>query len=198
MRVSFFSLAILILFTLPITSRAEEATTTTATSTDSGNFFEEIIQNVTGAGDTTTQETPSQAVLSPTTEKRLINLAANISNRLDGLNMRLRQIAGRVDQRIEKQAEAGYNVDAARASLQTAYAELDAASKELKHIDQDVYRTFRSLNPKEGWREVRATYLRARDNIQAAHRQLKTSVALLKAATPATAAATSTATTTQQ
>jgi hypothetical protein len=179
---------------------AEEsyAQTTTASTTESGGFFDAVIENITGVKETVEDIVPkSQSVLSAATEKRLTNLAANISNRLDGINARLRQISGRLETRINKQAEAGYNVDAARVSLANANELLSTAENDLKNIDSDVYRAFRSLTPKEDWREVRATYVRARDNIRGAHTELKNTVTALKSAAPAAQVATSTASTTQ-
>lgn len=191
-------LLILIVTLLSEFAEKSYAQTTTASTTESGGFFEAVIENITGVKETVEDIVPkSQSVLSVATEKRLTNLAANISNRLDGLNARLRHISGRLETRINKQAEAGYNVDQARASLANANELLATAENDLKNIDNDVYRAFRSLNPKEGWREVRATYIRARDNIRGAHVELKNTVAALKSATPAAQIATSTASTTQ-
>ena len=198
MRVSIFIIALLFLGAIPQFSFAQSEATTTASTTESGGFFEAVIENISGLKDTVTEVVPqSKGVLSATTEKRLTNLAANISNRLDGLNARLRQISSRLEVRINKQAEAGYNVDQARASLATANELLATASNNLKNIDQDVYRAFRSLTPKEDWRKVRATYIEARDTIRAAHTELKNTVVLLKSSTPAAPVATSTASTTQ-
>ncbi len=196
MRILFCTFIVLFSASLPLFSFAQTEATTTASSTESGGFFEAIIENVTNIGGGT-EETPPQSVLSVATQKRLTNLAANISNRLDGLNMRMRQIAGRVGQRIDTQAAAGYNVDAARASLQRSYDLLDSASNQLKNIDRDVYRTFRSQDPKSEWRKVRSTYVGARDTIREAHTELKITVSLLKSASPIAPVATSTATTTQ-
>ena len=198
MRVSIFIIALLFLGAIPQFSFAQSEATTTASTTESGGFFEAVIENISGLKDTVTEVVPqSKGVLSAATEKRLTNLAANISNRLDGLNARLRQISSRLEVRINKQAEAGYNVDQARASLATANELLATASNNLKNIDQDVYRAFRSLTPKEDWRKVRATYIEARDTIRAAHTELKNTVVLLKSSTPAAPVATSTASTTQ-
>lgn len=194
MRFFIFSIFALLFLGTAQLGNAQTEASSTASTTDSGGFFETIIENVTGISETVTA--PSQSVLSAALEKRLTNLAANISNRLDGLNARLRHIAGRLNERANKLAAEGYNVDSARTSLQKAYQELDAASNELKTIDKDVYRAFRSQNPKAEWREVRITYLRARDNIQRAHTELKNTVSLLKSATPQAQVATSTATST--
>ncbi len=196
MRFSLFSIACLGLLSLPLFSHAQSEASSTASTTESGGFFQSIINNVTGIKDAVVEETSSQSVLSAAAEKRLTNLAANISNRLEGLIDRLRQISGRMEIRINKQAEAGYNVDQARASLATANELLSTAENELKDIDREVYRAFRSLTPKEDWREVRATYIRARDTIRAAHVELKNTVLHLKSATPASTVATSTATST--
>jgi hypothetical protein len=198
MRFSFLGIAVVLFGIIPHFTYAQSDATSTASSTESGGIFETIIENVTGIKDTVTEAVPtSQSVLSVAVEKRLTNLAANISNRLDGLAARLRHISGRLETRINKQAEAGYNVDQARVSLATANELLSTAEHDLKNIDRDVYRAFRSLTPKEDWLEVRTTYIKARDTIRAAHVELKTTVTLLKSATPEAPIATSTASTTQ-
>ncbi|MEK7462492.1 MAG: hypothetical protein AAB618_02860 [Patescibacteria group bacterium] len=199
MRFSTWNIFIIFVVLLSFTqvSFAQDASST-ASSNESGGFFESVLENIGGIKDSVAEAVPaSQSVLTVVTEKRLTNLAANISNRLDGLSARLRQISSRLEVRINKQAEAGYNVDAARASLATANEFLAAAANDLKNIDLDVYRAFRSLTPKEDWREVRATYIKARDNIRMAHTELKNTVNALKLATPVAAVATSTATSTQ-
>ncbi len=194
----FSILFILILVFLSGFTPKSHAQTTTASTTGGDSFFDAVIENITGIKDTVEEAVPtSQSVLSTATEKRLTNLAANISNRLDGLGARLRQIAGRLEARINTQAEAGYNVDAPRASLANANELLSTAENDLKDIDNEVYRAFRSLTPKEDWRQVRATYIRARDNIRAAHTELKNTVTALKSAAPTATIATSTASTTQ-
>ncbi len=194
MRASLICLFVFTFWVMPLFSHAQTEASSTASSTESGGFFQTIIENVTGAKDTVTPT--NQSVLSAATQKRLINLAANISNRLEGLIMRMRQITNRVEQRIETQEAAGYNVDAARASLQNANASLDTASRQLKNIDADVNYAFRSQDPKTEWTKVRSTYIAARDTIRQAHTELRTTVSLLKSATPNAPIATSTATTT--
>ena len=195
MRISLLPIFIFTLGILPFFSYAQGDASSTASSTESGGFFETILENVVGIKDTVTESPTTQSVLSVATQKRLTNLAANISNRLEGLTMRMRQIASRVGQRIDKQEAAGYNVDSARASLEKSYTLLNSASEQLKYIDKDVYNTFRSQDPKTEWRKVRGTYISARDTIREAHTELKTTVSLLKSATPIAPVATSTATT---
>jgi division protein CdvB (Snf7/Vps24/ESCRT-III family) len=195
MRFSLFSIVTSLFLCFPLSTNAQEAATTSASSTES-SFFGTVIENVTGITNSAVEKASSNSVLSAATEKRLTNLAANISNRLDGLNARLRQIAGRLDKRIQIQASNGYNVEPARTSLQSAYSKLDAASDQLKNIDRDVYRAFRSQDPKTEWLEVRSTYLTARDSIREAHTELKNTVMLLKSAAPTPPVATSTASST--
>lgn len=197
MRFYFLPIIVVLLCTAPLSLYAQTNATTTATSSDSSNFFEAIINTVAGTAETIAPNPTRTSVLSLAVEKRLTNLAANISNRLDGLNARLRQIAGRLEQRIATQAENGYAVDAARGSLQSAYTALDNASRELETIDNEVYRAFRSQNPRAEWQKVRSKYLAARDNIRTAHTELKNTVVHLKSATPAAVTATSTASSTQ-
>ncbi len=196
MRFSIFGITSVSLLILPVFALAQTDSTSTASTTESGGFFETIIENVTNITSPAPAAEENNSVLDATTEKRLTNLAANISNRLDGLNARLRQIAGRLDKRIQLQASSGYNVDAARASLTKAYEKLDVASRELNDIDRAVYRAFRSQDPKSEWQEVRRTYITTRDTIREAHVELKNTVMHLKSAAPVSTVASSTATST--
>ena len=197
-----------IIFTLvvvgtPFVLFAQTESTSSATSTESGGIFSTVLDAVSGLGQDI-QETvapQNQAVLSERTQKRIINLAANISNRLDGISDRLTQIAGRLDERIAKQAAEGYDVSAAQNSLAAARSALETSRRDLSTIDRKVVSAVGSTDPKAGWKEVRATYVIARDNIKIAHTELRNTLSNLKSATqpPApTETATSTEETTEE
>jgi hypothetical protein len=182
----------------PVTLLAQTESTSTATSTEPGGIFSTVIDTVNEFREDIqgTVAPQNQAVLSERTQKRIINLAANISNRLDGISDRMTQIAGRLEKRIEKQASEGYDVTAAQNSLNAARAALETARKDLSTIDRKVVATVGSTNPKAGWKDVRATYIVARDNIKVAHTELRNTIVNLKSATQPPAP-TETATTTE-
>lgn len=157
-----------------------ESSTSTASST--GGFFEAVIENVQNiTNNVTEQVSPSeQSPLDIRTEERLTNLAANISNRLEGFTDRLYQISNRLKRRIDKLKQEGYDVSLAEASLAQANTNLDAARHELNTIDRDVYRAFRSTDPRTKWKEVRSKYVRTRDTIKTAHGELRNTLSHLK------------------
>ena len=169
----------------PLLLLAQTESTSTATSTEPGGIFSTVIDTVNEfrqdmQGTVAPQD---QAVLSERTQKRIINLAANISNRLDGIHNRMTQIAGRLEDRIEKQANEGYDVTAAQNSLAAARTSLETARSDLSTIDRKVVSAVGSPDPKTGWKDVRATYIVARDNIKVAHTELRNTIVNLKSAT---------------
>ena len=179
------------------------AQTTTASTTPPG-VFEAVLNGVTNISsdvkDRITGQAPLQdTVLQKRAQERIINLAANVSNRFEGLIARLDNIAGRLQKRIDKLESEGYDVSSARASLDSARSSLSAAKNDLSGIDAKVTGAIGSVDPRGQWREVRATYLRARDHVRAAHSALRDTISNLKTAPQLTAppvvAATSTETT---
>lgn len=199
MRYIYSFIFTLIVVSTPFVLFAQTESTSTATSTESGGIFSTVLEAVSGLGQDIQQTVApqNQAVLSERTQKRIINLAANISNRLDGISDRLTQIAGRLEERIEKQAAEGYDVTAAQNSLAAARSALETSRKDLSTIDRKVVSAVGSTDPKAGWKEVRTTYVIARDNIKIAHTELRNTLSNLKSATQAPAP-TETATTTEE
>lgn len=182
----------------PLSLLAQTESTSTASSTESGGIFSSVIDTVNEfrEGIQETVAPQDQSVLTERTQKRIINLAANISNRLDGISARMTQIAGRLEDRIEKQAAEGYDVTAAQNSLNAAKSALETSKRDLSTIDRKVLNAVGSPDPKTGWKDVRATYITARDNIKIAHTELRNTLSNLKSATQPSAP-TETATTTE-
>lgn len=186
MKFRFFWLSLLTLVFVPTMTFSQ---TTTASSSESGGFFKTVINSVTGikegVQEQITGEKPLRdAVLTKRIQERIINLAANISNRFDGLIARLDNIAGRLQKRIDKQKLEGYDVSAAETSLTTARAELTAAKDEMRTIDTSVRQAIGSIDPRGEWRGVRVQFLTTRDHIKAAHASLRETITLLKTSTP--------------
>lgn len=128
-------------------------------------------------------ETPN-AVLNARTQERITNLAANISNRFDAVIARMQNISGRLNSRLDKQAGEGGDVTAARASLQSVNASLLKASQSIGNIDEQVLQLVGSTNPLPQWQVVRGTYLETKDTILTAHRELRSTIAILKNPAP--------------
>lgn len=186
MKFRFFWLSVFAFVFVPTMAFSQ---TTTASSTESGGFFETVISNVTGITEGVQEQITGakplkDAVLTKRIQERIINLAANISNRFDGLIARFENIAGRLQKRIDKQRSEGYDVGAAETSLTTARTELNAAKAEMKTIDTSVREAVGSIDPRGEWRDVRIQFLTTRDHIKAAHAALRETIMLLKTATP--------------
>ncbi|MEY2665036.1 MAG: hypothetical protein RLZZ480_141 [Candidatus Parcubacteria bacterium] len=159
------------------------AQTSTATSTESSGFLETVVENVSNLTENLTPSTPeptNKAVLSPRAQERITNLAANISNRLEAIIARLQNITSRLHTRIEKLHDAQVDTSGANQSLEAAQTALDAARADLRGIDEKVLRVVGSTDPKNEWKNVRATFVSARDNIRTAHSELRNTVSQLK------------------
>jgi hypothetical protein len=179
---------------------AEEVSSTTASSTDSG-FFSNIIENVNDLREGVKeqfQDEEKNAVLEKRTQERITNLAANISNRFDGIIARLQNIIDRLSKRIEKQESLGYDVQAAKDSLSASTMALDEARTQMDDIDEAVRDALGSTDPRGEWRNVRTKYLTARESIRKAHTELRNTIINLKNAQKQTTEPTSTSTTTTQ
>lgn len=186
MKFGFFSLALLTFILVPTMAFSQ---TTTASSSEGGGFFKTVINSVTGIKEEVQEQITGEkplkdAVLTKRIQERIINLAANISNRFDGLIARLDNIAGRLQKRIDKQRSEGYDVSAAELSLATARTELNSAKEEMKTIDVSVRQAIGSVDPRGEWRGVRVKFLTTRDHIKAAHAALRETITLLKTTTP--------------
>lgn len=153
-------------------------------------------------------ETIDGPVLPAAIQKRVINLAANMSNRIDAAAARLTHIADRLDSRLKKLAATGVNVTAAREQLARATDTLDAVAASMANIDTAVYTSVTSPEPRVAWQQVRSHFQKNHAALQSSKTQLQNAVASAKAAiraaetgaavgsSAATEAATSSATTT--
>ena len=180
-----------------------QAQTTTASTTETGGgILNAVLQNVSDIKETVQEKIEgkppaSNPSLKKETQKRIINLAANISNRFDGIIARLQNISGRLNKRIKKQAEEGYDVRTAQSSLEAADKALNEARDQMRDIDTAVVGAIGSPDPRGEWKKVRINYLSSRDAIRIAHTELKNTVSALKNAQPIASQPTSTTTPTQ-
>ncbi len=128
--------------------------------------------------------TERRAALQEQAQKRIVNLAANLSNRLDAVTTRLDNITHRLESRIQKLNEQNIDTTAAAAELENAHASIDAAILALSNIDSLVNDAVGSENPREAWQTTKTTYMTIREHVMDARDSLRATVALLKEALP--------------
>ena len=144
---------------------------------------------------TTQNETRPQ--LSERANERVINLAANISNKMDAAAIRLQNIIGRLDSRINKLEAAGIDVAAARLTLNSAQVSLTTAVNSLATIDATVLAAIGSQNPQATWADARDTFQTIRINLLTARTDIRATIEALQTSartTDTTRAAAATAT----
>ena len=187
-------------FSFFLIANAEEATSTqanTTTENKSGPSDERKLELFRG-GSTSTEITTStenrspeqrqelreekKAALREIIQQRIINLSANMSNRMEAAIERFYNIIGRLETRIEKLKQSGVDTASAAAKLREASQLLAEAKTKLNNIDGLVYSATTSTQPKSDWKVVRETYQEAGRLIRASHQALRETVALLKTA----------------
>ncbi len=166
-------------------SSTEPATTTGTASPEPNPRQARLEEAVVAAGQNT--------ILSASRQKRIINLAANLSNRMDAVYSRFENIANRLESRMLKLEESGADTSAARVALEDARSSLSIASSLLKDIDTMVIASVTSNDPQKSISELRATYESIATALKQAHSGLRISLSLLRTA-PFTPPETSTST----
>jgi GTP1/Obg family GTP-binding protein len=165
------------------------AQTTTPTTTDT----------TTVAPETPTRRPfTAEPTLQRIAQTRLVNLAANMSNRMDSAVARLQNVTDRLNSRLTKMSSEGIDVTAATAELSLAQTKLDEAKRNLANIDTEVNAFVGSATPRENWQNLKNTYLGTRAAIVAAHQNILATINLAKNSTaaPLPTASTTTVTTT--
>lgn len=168
-----------------VTSTETEATTTEEMSL--GHFHSEA----TSTENTTSTEASSpekrqelkeekKSALREIIQQRIINLSANISNRMEAVIERFYNIIERLETRIEKLKQTDVNTASAAAKLREAAQLIAEAKTKLNNIDNLVYSATTSTQPESDWKVVRETYQEAGRLIRASHQALRETVALLK------------------
>lgn len=113
-------------------------------------------------------------------QTRVINLAANISNRMDAAVIRLSNISQRLGQRILKVEEAGIETSLAKEKLASANETLVTARLKLSDIDTLVNEATLSTEPQVNWRTVRERYQEVGSLVREAYLALRESIMALK------------------
>ena len=123
-----------------------------------------------------------RASLASFRQDRIINLAANISNRMDAATERLFNLIGRLESRMQKMEQNGYNTGAAAAKLREASQTLAEAKTAMADIDALVYAATTSEQPRSNWQAVRERYVVVGGLIRQTHTELREALSLLKTA----------------
>ena len=128
-------------------------------------------------------------------QNRIINLAANISNRLDSALTRLLTIHTRMESRAEIMGAAGLDTSTAIITLEKSKMLLVRSQEQLASIDSLVYYATTAPTPKLAWMAVSTKYKGIATDLRESKALLITALAQLKgspAAVPATEVASST------
>lgn len=122
------------------------------------------------------------AALTEARQNRILNLSANISNRMEAAIGRLFTISERFSSRIEKLNTLGVDTSAASAKLDEAVNFLNQARASLANIDAAAYGATTATEPRTAWQNVKAIYAETARLIRAAQGALRETLNLLKTA----------------
>jgi L-fucose mutarotase/ribose pyranase (RbsD/FucU family) len=129
------------------------------------------------------------------TQTRIINLAANISNRLDSALTRLLNIHTRMESRAETMKAVGLDTSMAIVTLEKSKMLLVRSQEQLASIDSLVYYATTAPAPKLAWTAVSTKYKAIATDLRESKVLLVTALAQLKtspSAVPVTEVASST------
>jgi DNA repair exonuclease SbcCD ATPase subunit len=115
-------------------------------------------------------------------QERIKNLAANVSNRMEAVTARLRQIIVRFQTRMDSLADTAVDISAAQEALNESSAHLDEAQALISGIDVLIAEVVSSESPRDAWTTAKAQYTEIKNHIKLAHSSLRTSLQLLKSA----------------
>lgn len=129
-----------------------------------------------------TKAAEREAGISEKRQQRIINLTANISNRLDAAIRRLNDITNRLESRITKLNQSGIDTSEAEASLAEAKLLLETSVTNMSTIDADIYAAITSETPGAAWREVRSLLLTVRRDLNSLQSLLGDTISALRRA----------------
>lgn len=151
---------------------------------DHGRMNPEEIHTMPVAENTPVRESVRDAqntALSIQRQNRIINLASNITSRLDAATTRLANITARLYTRIEKLKMLGVDTNLAEGKLNEAKDLINTASNTLAQMGS-LRTIVSSDSPQEAFAMVRTQFLDIRTSLMQAHALLRETVALLKEA----------------
>jgi hypothetical protein len=121
-----------------------------------------------------------RAELTERSQDRIINLAANMSNRIDAAITRMQNIIDRITSRIEKLEGSDLDTVTATNALASAQLSIDAAKEAMVIIDSEVSFAVESEDVRNQWQSVRAMYIEIHNHLKTAYSEIKASIAALK------------------
>ena len=154
-------------------------TTDIATSSDNlGTTTEELY--ITEEAEEKNINSSQSIYLSKVKQKRITNLCANISNRLDAVIKRHEQITKRLDSRITKLQQQNFDTTESYTQLQEAVSTLNQAKESIKDIDNLVYKMTTSVHPQTDWILVHATYTNTEKLVRETQTKLRMTITAIK------------------
>lgn len=105
------------------------------------------------------------AALTEAQQTRIVNLSANISNRMEAAINRAEQIARRVQERIDVLSAQNINTAGAQAQLEEARFSLEDAHLTITDIDASVSEIAYSESPRDAWVSTKAIYVQTAESI---------------------------------
>jgi len=114
-------------------------------------------------------------------QDRVVNLASNVSLRLNAAAGRMSDIIARLETRTATLKGSGIDTTAAEGKLREAKAKLTSLTITLT-TTSSVQQAVSGDTPRESWRAIRENLLSVRDGLKETHGLLRETVALLKEA----------------
>jgi hypothetical protein len=182
-----YTLLVLFLFSIVHFVHAQEATTSVsqeATTTLATPSAETAATTTPSASSTTLSAqaassssaenvtVPDGIPLTPEEQQRVINLAANISNRMDAMANRQQDILMRLQTRIQKMSQQGYDVSDTTIHINDTLRFLTNARQRLSSIDSDVQTAVTAGNPQFTWPQVVETFNDVKSILESSKRSM--------------------------
>ena len=155
-------------------------TTTHSSSTENEEKYLEIKTTNQEEIPPSSEKTEPAKLLSKLKQQRIINLSTNISNRLDASVFRHKQISERIDSRLNKLSDLGFDTEEARGLLETIKQKNQETETALKDIDTIVYEAITTTDPKKNWKKVKSIYELSAAKITENQNHLRHLLSLLK------------------
>ena len=118
------------------------------------------------------QTEPNTQTLSPQQQERVINLAANMTNRMEAMVKRMQQINGRIQSRAEQVNDQPEAMERVMKGVSAINSLLNEANRFLASIDSDIHAVATAEAPGKQWQSVRAQYLDIKQKLRKAHNEM--------------------------
>ena len=135
------------------------------------------------AGQFAGAQEPTPPSISTRDQSRIINLATNMTTKIEATNTRLQDIARRV-KFAQGWIKDDWGIETPEVTDKlTAFDQLIANNQaDTENIHQEVYNAVTSTEPKTNWRPVREKYLKMQSDLILAHQLLRESTQILEKA----------------